>query len=102
MQRPEDRPGRHPAVDPTAVVADLEPLPLDGLDQVEVFAAFDLAEHDVADADGSRIDGLDRAELPRLDLARHRVAAGAERDGLAAAVLLDVRRCPPHSMSSAA
>ncbi len=48
---PEDRAGRHPAVDPTAVVADLEPLALDGLDQVEIFAAVDLAEHDVTDAE---------------------------------------------------
>ena len=45
-----------------------------------------------------RVDRLDDAELPRLDLARHRASARAERDGLAAAELLDVRRRPPHAL----
>jgi hypothetical protein len=40
---PDDLAGRHPAVDPTAIIADLKPVALEGLDQVEIFSAVDLA-----------------------------------------------------------
>src|SRR5207248_2012838 len=52
----EDGAGRHPPVDPPAVVADLEPLPLDRLDQVQVLPAVHLAQHDVADPQRLGVD----------------------------------------------
>src|SRR5262249_35043128 len=92
----EDRPGRDPAIDPAPIVADLEPLSLDRLDKGQVLAAVHLAQHNVPLAQRRWFHRLDRAELPRLDFARHRVASRTERDGLAASELLDVGRCPAH------
>src|SRR5438067_6613439 len=96
----EDGAGRDPPVDPPAVVADLEPPALDRLDQVEVLPAVDLAQHDVADAQRRRVHRGDGAELARLDLAGHGVAAGAERHRLARPQLLDVPRGPAHRRPS--
>src|SRR5262245_15185497 len=87
---PEDGTGRHPPVDPPAVVADLEARPLDRLDQVEVLPAPDLAQHDVAGPEGGGVNRLDRAELARVDLPGHRVAARPEGDRFTGAQLLDV------------
>src|SRR4051794_11173708 len=52
----EDAVPRHPAIDPPAVVADLEALALDRLHQMQVLAATDLAQHDVPDLERRRID----------------------------------------------
>lgn len=57
-----------PAVDVTAVVPDLESSVLHRLHEVEVLGPADLAEHDLADRESGGVDGLDGAELPRLDL----------------------------------
>src|SRR3954463_10109525 len=49
---PAEEGGRgHPAVDPAAVVADLEPRALDRLDQVQVLPPVHLAQDDVPDPD---------------------------------------------------
>src|SRR5262245_19770291 len=73
-QAPEDLAPRDPAVDGAAVVADLEALALDRLDQVKVLVAFHAAEHDVIDRErvcfGERLHG---AELPARNLADHAV-----------------------------
>jgi hypothetical protein len=53
--------GGHPAVDATPVVANLKPLPLDGLDHVQVLPTADLAQDDVANLKGGRLNRLDRA-----------------------------------------
>ncbi len=79
----EDRVDRHPAVDPTSVVADLESFALLGLDQVEVLTTVHLAQHDVANIERVVvIDWFDGAELTRLDSARHRVTTRPKLDRL--------------------
>ena len=47
----EDRVRADPTVDEAAVVSDLESLALNRLDDVEVFRALDLAQHDIANLD---------------------------------------------------
>src|SRR5262249_38202981 len=79
-----DAAGRHPAVDAAPVVADLEATALDGLHQVQVLPPVDLAQDDVPDPQGSRVNRLDRAQLARGDLAPHGLAPGTDLDGLAA------------------
>src|SRR5262249_18286413 len=96
----EDRVGRDPPVDAPAVVADLEPLPLDRLDEVQVLAPFDLAEYDVADLQRRRIDRHHRADLARLALPRHRMATRAKRRRLARAQFLDMTGGPTHAIPS--
>src|SRR5262245_8941969 len=86
----------YPAVDEPTIVSNLEALALDRLHQVKVLGALDLAEHDVADEQGSGIDRDDSAELPRLDLRRHAVAARAEGHGLALPQLRDIAGSPTH------
>src|SRR5262245_5233278 len=94
-----DGAGGHPAVDPPAVVADLEARPLNGLDEVQVLAAPHLAQDDVADLERRGVNRLHRAELPRLDLAGHRVAARPEGHRLAGAQLRDVPGRPAHGQA---
>jgi hypothetical protein len=38
-----------PAVDSTAIIADLEPFATDGLHEVQIFGASHLTQHDVSD-----------------------------------------------------
>src|SRR5438045_1634831 len=85
----EDRTTRDPAVDPPAVVADLEALSLDGLHEMEVFPAADLAQHDVTNLQRRRIDRSYGAELPRRDFPGHGVAARTERHSFPGSQLFD-------------
>src|ERR1043165_898608 len=71
----EDLASRDPAVDAAAVVADLEALALDRLDEVQVLVAPHAAQLAVADGGHVLAEWLDRAELAALDLADHAVAA---------------------------
>jgi len=83
-QAAEDLAARDPAVDAAAVVADLESLALDRLDEVQVLVAHHTAEHDVTDHRDVVAERLDRAALAAGDLADHAVAARPELHGLAA------------------
>src|SRR5262249_47249261 len=87
---PVDAGGGDPAVDAAAVVADLEALPLDRLDEMQVLPAAHLAQHDVPDLQRGGVHRRDRAELAGLDLALHGVAPRAEGNRLARLELLDV------------
>jgi hypothetical protein len=59
------------------VVADEILLAAHRLDEMEIFPASDLAQDDVAHLEHRR-RRLDGTQLPRLDLAAHRMAAGPE------------------------
>ncbi len=52
-----------PAVDPPAVVPDLEPFPLDRFYQVQILAPIDLAQDNVASLQVFDFDRDNRAEL---------------------------------------
>src|SRR5262249_17262157 len=91
-----DRMAGNPTVDVAAVVADLDTAALQRLDQVKVLPAADLAQDDVADLERGRVHRGHGAQLPRLDLAAHGVAAGPERHRLAPLQPRDVFRRPTH------
>src|SRR5262245_41206677 len=95
-QSAEDRRWADPAVDSAAVVPDLEPAAVDRLDEMQVLVPAHPTEDDVTHNQRRGIHGLDRAELPRFDLASHRSARRAERNGATCSQLLDVPRCPSH------
>ena len=67
----ENRMLRNPAVDVAAVVPYLELPGPNGPYEVKVLAAADFAEHDVADGERLCLDGLDGAQLTRLDSRLH-------------------------------
>jgi hypothetical protein len=96
-QPAEDLPAGHPAVDPAAVVADLEALALDRFDQVQVLRAVRTTQHDVADLEHLLAQRLDRAELPVVDLAGHAVTARPKLNCLAQRETGDVSICPTHT-----
>lgn len=89
-----------PAVDAAAIVADLEARALRGFHQVQVLGAVNLAEDDVPDLHRRRVDWRDGAQLPRFNLASHRMAAGPERNRLACSQLRNMTCRPTHNGQS--
>jgi hypothetical protein len=85
-----------PAVDSTAIVADLESFAADGLYEVKIFSTSYLAEHDVSDRECGTIDRRDSAEVTGFDAPLHRCASGAKRNSLSCAELFNVVCCPTH------
>src|SRR5262245_26750184 len=73
----------HPTVDATAVVANLEPLSLPGLDEVEILRPIHLAEDDVAYLKFVGTHRRHRAQLTGVNLARHRIPTRTKLDGFA-------------------
>src|SRR5947209_2781920 len=59
----EDPHSSDPAVDPASVVSDLKPAALDRLDQVQILAAVDLAEYDIAHFEFPQLNWRNSAEL---------------------------------------
>jgi hypothetical protein len=53
----------NPAVDSTAIVADLKPFAIDGLHEVQIFSTPHSTEHDVPGRESGAIDRRDRAEV---------------------------------------
>src|SRR5689334_3493419 len=86
----EDRVLRHPAVDAAAIVADLKTRAGDRLDQMQIFVAADLAQHDVAYLESIMIDGRDGAELAGGNAARHRMTARPKLHGFALPKAVDI------------
>jgi hypothetical protein len=68
----------HPSVDETSIVPDLVSITLDGLHNVQIVAAADAIQHDIADRKHRRIYWGNRAKLARLNSATHRASARAE------------------------
>jgi hypothetical protein len=59
-----------PPIDEPAIVPNLKSRALDRFDQVEIFVSRDLAQHDIADLQSTRVaDWFDCAELAGFDLA---------------------------------
>jgi len=56
-------------------VSDLKPLSLNRFDQVEIFVAFYLAQHDISYFDLLGINRFYRTKLSGFNLAGHRIAA---------------------------
>lgn len=72
-----------PTVDASAIVANLEAISTDRLDEMQILLTFDLAEHDVTGLQDRVVaDRLDDAKLTRLDFALHRVSARSKRNGV--------------------
>lgn len=94
---PKDGMDRHPSVDPAPVVADLESRALNGFDEVQVFPALHLAEHDIPDLQLFWEYWHHGAQLAGFDFTGHRIAAGTERDGFARLQLCDISCCPTHA-----
>jgi hypothetical protein len=67
----EDRRLADPPIDPTTVVSNLKSRALDRFDQVQVFAAVDFAQNNVANSEALGVDGLDGAMLAGLYFAGH-------------------------------
>ncbi len=92
---------RDPAVDATAVVADLNALALHRFDQLQVLRALHAAQHDVIHREHViAYERRDRAQLSVVDLAGHRVSARTELNRLALREARDVTICPTHSSLS--
>jgi hypothetical protein len=89
----------NPAVDVASVIANLEPLSLNGFDEVKVFGSTNAAENDVADRQARRINGHDSTQLSGFDPALHRGTAGPDLNCLASLESRDVTRRPSHAAS---
>lgn len=88
--------GADPAVDATAVVANLKALTVDGFDEVKVVAAFDFHQDDVIDCERERIAGFEGDEVAVIHFAAHGVATGTDLDGFISTQCFDGEFSPTH------
>ena len=92
----EDGFASYPTVDSAPVVSNLKSWTLNCFDQMQVFAAVHFAKHDVTNFERFSDRWFDRAKLPRLNLAGHRIPTGSKTDGLTSLQLRDVLTGPAH------
>jgi hypothetical protein len=97
---PKDAVRSDPAIDPTAIIANLETLPVDGLHEMKILCTSHFAEHDVTHDESGTIHWYNRAKVAGLDSPLHRRASGPEGNGLPGTELFDVMSCPTHVLNA--
>ena len=72
---PKDRVGGNPTIYAPPIVPDLIPLPLNRFDQVKIFVAIYLAQHNISYFDGFWVNRFYSTKLSGFNLAGHRITA---------------------------